>query len=175
MRRFTRLTNAFSKKFENYCHALGLYLVFDNFCRVHRTLGVTPAMAADVAPVAMKTTDIVTMIDATNPSPAALRTGGWPAATIPRGTHPPWPSVPLGLLRGKSLLATCHHPAAVRRIRKACDAILRYTGTRHSFSAYSRIDRSEENQPTCAVFSTLARHHAVRSRQRAATCAWAVT
>ena len=36
MRRFTRLTNAFSKKFENHCHALALYFVFCNFCRVVR-------------------------------------------------------------------------------------------------------------------------------------------
>jgi hypothetical protein len=40
MRRFTRLTNAFSKKFENHCHALALYFVWYNFCRVHKTLGV---------------------------------------------------------------------------------------------------------------------------------------
>jgi hypothetical protein len=46
MRRFTRLTNAFSKKFENHCHAVALYSVWYNFCRVHTTLGVTPAMAA---------------------------------------------------------------------------------------------------------------------------------
>ena len=48
MRRFTRLTNAFSKKFENHCHALALYFLFYNFCRVHKTLGVTPAMAAGI-------------------------------------------------------------------------------------------------------------------------------
>jgi hypothetical protein len=38
MRRFTRLTNAFSKKFENHCHALALYFMFYGFCRIHETL-----------------------------------------------------------------------------------------------------------------------------------------
>jgi hypothetical protein len=70
MRRFTRLTNAFSKKFENHCHALALYFVWYNFCRVHKTLGVTPAMAAGVAPVLMSMTDVVGLIDAANPVPA---------------------------------------------------------------------------------------------------------
>lgn len=64
MRRFTRLTNAFSKKFENHCHALALYFVFYNFCRIHKTLGVTPAMAAGVANVVMKMSDVVGLIDA---------------------------------------------------------------------------------------------------------------
>ena len=56
MRRFTRLTNAFSKKLENHCHALALYFVWYNFCRAHsslgkpyKDLGVTPAMAAGLA------------------------------------------------------------------------------------------------------------------------------
>jgi IS1 family transposase len=46
MRRFTRLTNAFSKKVENHGHMVALYFMHFNFCRVHRTLRVTPAMEA---------------------------------------------------------------------------------------------------------------------------------
>jgi IS1 family transposase len=57
MRRFTRLTNGFSKKFENHCHALALYFVFYNFCRVHKTLGATPAMAAGLIDRVMKMTE----------------------------------------------------------------------------------------------------------------------
>jgi hypothetical protein len=68
MRRFTRLTNAFSKKVENNCHALALYLVFYNFCRVQKTLGVTlgvnPATAAGVANSVMKMSDADALIDA---------------------------------------------------------------------------------------------------------------
>jgi hypothetical protein len=46
MRRFTRLTNAFSKKLENHGHAVALYFMHYNFCRVHKTLRITPAMEA---------------------------------------------------------------------------------------------------------------------------------
>jgi hypothetical protein len=49
MRRFTRLTNGFSKKLENHEHALALYFMYYNFCRIHQTLRVTPAMEAGVA------------------------------------------------------------------------------------------------------------------------------
>lgn len=63
MRRFTRLTNAFSKKFENHCHAVALYSVWYNFCRVHKTLGVTPAMAAGLLDRVMKMTDVVALIN----------------------------------------------------------------------------------------------------------------
>ncbi len=49
MRRFTRLTNGFSKKVENLGHAVALHFMFYNFCRVHQTLRVTPAMAAGIA------------------------------------------------------------------------------------------------------------------------------
>jgi hypothetical protein len=45
VRRFTRLTNAFSKKFENHCHMVAYY----NFCRMHQTLRVTPAMEAGLS------------------------------------------------------------------------------------------------------------------------------
>jgi hypothetical protein len=63
MRRSTRLTNAFSKKFENHCHALALYFVWYNFCRDHKTLAVTPAMAAGITPVVLSMADVVTMIE----------------------------------------------------------------------------------------------------------------
>jgi IS1 family transposase len=49
MRRFTRLTNAFSKKLENHGHMVALYFMHYNFCRVHKTLRVTPAMEAGLS------------------------------------------------------------------------------------------------------------------------------
>lgn len=48
MRRFTRLTNGFSKKIENHSHAVALHFMYYNFCKVHKTLKVTPAMEADL-------------------------------------------------------------------------------------------------------------------------------
>lgn len=49
MRRFTRLTNAFSKKIENHEHAIALHFVHYNFGPIHKTLRVTPTMAAGVS------------------------------------------------------------------------------------------------------------------------------
>ena len=69
MRRFTRLTNAFSKKVENHCHALALYFVWYNFCRPHKTLGKTPAQAAGLARYKRDMRWIVGMIDVRAPAP----------------------------------------------------------------------------------------------------------
>jgi IS1 family transposase len=49
MRRFTRLTNAFSKKVENHAHSVALHYMFYNYCRLHQTLRITPAMAANLS------------------------------------------------------------------------------------------------------------------------------
>ena len=49
MRRFTRLTNGFGKKIENHCHAISLHYMYYNFGRIHKSLRITPAMAAGVS------------------------------------------------------------------------------------------------------------------------------
>ena len=70
MRRFTRLTNAFSKKFNNHMYALALYFVHYNFCRIHKTLRTSPAMAAGVSDTLRDAEWIVGLIDANAPTPA---------------------------------------------------------------------------------------------------------
>jgi IS1 family transposase len=67
MRRFTRLTNAFSKKVENHCHAIALHFVYYNFVKQHKTLRVTPAMAAGLSKRFMSIEDIVNLIDGIQP------------------------------------------------------------------------------------------------------------
>lgn len=62
MRRFTRLTNAHSKKVENHRHALALYFMYYNFARIHQTLRVTPAMQAGVADHVWTPEEIVGLI-----------------------------------------------------------------------------------------------------------------
>ncbi|MBI2963404.1 MAG: IS1 family transposase, partial [Deltaproteobacteria bacterium] len=64
MRRFTRLTNAFSKKIENHAHMVALYTVWYNFCRIHQTLKVAPAMEAGVTDRLWTLKDIIAEVDA---------------------------------------------------------------------------------------------------------------
>lgn len=66
MRRFTRLTNGFPKKLENHCHALALYFVHYNFMRIHKTLRVTPAMAAGLTDRLWSWENIIAIMDAQN-------------------------------------------------------------------------------------------------------------
>lgn len=63
MRRFTRLTNAFSKKVENHEHMVALYFMYYNFCRVHQTLRVTPAMEAELTDHVWSLEEIVNLIE----------------------------------------------------------------------------------------------------------------
>jgi IS1 family transposase len=63
MRRFTRLTNAFSKKVENHRWAIALHFMHYNFCRVHQTLRVTPAMEAGVADHVWSIEEVVSLLD----------------------------------------------------------------------------------------------------------------
>jgi IS1 family transposase len=63
MRRFTRLTNGFSKKVENHEHMLALHYMYYNFCRIHQTLRVTPAMEAGVSQHLWSLEEIISLLD----------------------------------------------------------------------------------------------------------------
>ena len=63
MRRFTRLTNAFSKKVENLGHAVALHFMYYNFCRIHQSLRITPAMAAGISDRVWDIEDIVGLLE----------------------------------------------------------------------------------------------------------------
>jgi IS1 family transposase len=63
MRRFTRLTNAFSKKAANHAYAVALHFMYYNFCRIHATLRMTPAMRAGVTETLWDVVDLVRMIE----------------------------------------------------------------------------------------------------------------
>jgi IS1 family transposase len=69
MRRFTRLTNGFSKKVENHMHAVALHFMYYNFVRVHQTLKVTPAMEAGLTDRLWDIKDLVALIDANEKAP----------------------------------------------------------------------------------------------------------
>lgn len=68
IRRFTRLTNGFSKNVENHAHAMAIYFMHYNFVRIHQTLRVTPAMAAGVTKTLWSLEDMAKMLE--KPAPA---------------------------------------------------------------------------------------------------------
>ena len=69
VRRYTRLTNAFSKKVENHTAALGLFFAHYNFCRIHKTIRCTPAMKAGITDRLWSVADLVALL------PTAAATG----------------------------------------------------------------------------------------------------
>ena len=69
MRRFTRLTNGFSKKVESHCHMLALFYAHYNFIRQHKTLRCSPAMAAGITTRLWNMGDIITLMDAREEAP----------------------------------------------------------------------------------------------------------
>lgn len=62
MRRFTRLTNAFSKKIQNHTYAIALHFVYYNFCKIHTSLSITPAMQAGLTKRVMSVEDIANLV-----------------------------------------------------------------------------------------------------------------
>jgi hypothetical protein len=68
MRRFTRLTNGFSKKVENHIAMVAIHAVYYNFARIHKTLRITPSMAAGLSDHVWSLEEIVLMADAAMPT-----------------------------------------------------------------------------------------------------------
>ena len=77
MRRFTRLTNGFSKKIENHFYAVAIHFMHYNFCRVHQTLRVAPAMAAGLTDRVWELGDLLALV----PKPFARPRGSVKRAT----------------------------------------------------------------------------------------------
>jgi IS1 family transposase len=73
IRRFTRLTNAFSKKIENHCYAIALHFVYYNFAKIHKSISVTPAMQAGLTKRVMSIEDIVNLV----PNEASKKRGAY--------------------------------------------------------------------------------------------------
>jgi IS1 family transposase len=80
MRRFTRLTNAFSRKLENHSHMIALYTTWYNFVKMHKSIRMTPAMAAGVATTLWSMDDLVALVDAWDDAQPRKRPGRKPKA-----------------------------------------------------------------------------------------------
>jgi len=87
MRRFTRLTNAFSKKIENHGYAVALHCTFYNFVRIHKTLRVTPAMAAGLTGRLWEMRDIVALIEKVEATTEPKKRGPY-EPRAPKGINP---------------------------------------------------------------------------------------
>ena len=72
--RVTRLSNAFSKKLESHRNALSLYFYFYNWCRIHKTLRVTPAMAAGLTDKLLSFEELIARMDEAAPKPGRPKT-----------------------------------------------------------------------------------------------------
>jgi IS1 family transposase len=79
-RRFTRLTNAFSKKLANHCHMVALYTVWYNFVKMHKTVRMSPALAAGVADKLWSMDDLVALVDAHDAAKPRQKPGRKPKA-----------------------------------------------------------------------------------------------
>ena len=90
MRRFTRLTNAFSKKLDNHIHALALYFVFYNFTRIHKSLKTSPAMAAGITDTLWPLDDVIAKIDEMAPPPAKRSSYKKRGKKIPKPLRSGW-------------------------------------------------------------------------------------
>lgn len=86
IRRFPCLTNGFSKNVENHAHAVALHFMFYNFCRIHQTLRVTPAMAAGVTDRLWDISDIAKMLEARDLAIATRKRGHYKKAVEGRGS-----------------------------------------------------------------------------------------
>jgi IS1 family transposase len=82
-RRFTRLTNAFSKKLENHCHMIALYTVWYNFVKMHKTLKMTPALASNVTDTLWSIEDMVGLVDQHDEAKPRKKPGRKPKAQAP--------------------------------------------------------------------------------------------
>ena len=87
IRRFTRLTNAFSKKLENHALSVALHYMHYNFCRIHKTLRITPAMAAGVTDRLWSVADIVAVLTKWEKKQAFQ---GYEIAELKNATTPEW-------------------------------------------------------------------------------------
>lgn len=81
-RRFTRLTNGFSKKFENHAYSVALFSMYYNFVKMHSTLRMSPAMAAGVSKTLWEISDIVALVEAKEAKAPALKRGPYKKIAI---------------------------------------------------------------------------------------------